>query len=174
MMPIVLDIRNESARKRLYTRSGLTMLAGRICKGERVKGIVELSVMFCDDAFIADLNRRYRHKDAPTDVLSFEQDRAVTKGPRALGDIVISLETAESNCGGDRAMMKEEVNLLFCHGLLHLLGHDHGTAKERMAMTELQAHYLGATTEAAWAFGPKAIPAHPNGRTARAGGHRGR
>ena len=174
MMPILLDIRNESAQKRLYTRSGLTTLAGRICRGEGVKGNAEVSVMFCDDEFITDLNRRYRRKNAPTDVLSFEQDHAASKGLRVLGDIVISLETAERHCGGDRAMMRKEVNLLFCHGLLHLLGHDHATAKERMAMTELQAHYLGATTEAAWAFGPKAIPAHPNRRTARAGGHRGR
>lgn len=159
-MKIHLLIRNNSSRKRHYRRDVLQWLADRICTGENVQDEVELSVLFCDDAFITDLNRTYRHKDAPTDVLSFGQDAASNpvSGPRVLGDIVISLETVERHCAEApdlRVAMRKEVCLLFCHGLLHLLGADHATAQAREAMNAKQAQYLGVTKEAAWRTLPK-------------------
>jgi probable rRNA maturation factor len=173
-MPVLVGIRNESIRKRLYRRAGLLALAERICKGEGLTGTVEVSLLFCDDDFITDLNRRYRRKNSPTDVLSFEQSPSAGMGPRVLGDIVISLETAERNCGGDRALMRDEVNLLFCHGLLHLLGHDHGTAFEKQRMTERQARYLGTSHDAAWHFGPKRKADEGSRSRMHTGGRRGR
>jgi probable rRNA maturation factor len=68
---------------------------------------------------------------------------------------VISLETAERNCGGERIETRREIEMLFCHGLLHLLGYDHGTAAERAEMQRKQAQYLGRTEVDAWNFGPK-------------------
>jgi probable rRNA maturation factor len=120
-MPAAVALRNDSVRRAWVARGALARLANRICEGERVKGDIEVSVLFCDDGTMTALNRRYRRKNKPTDVLSFEQERNGA-GPEALGDIVISLETAERNCGGDRILMRREVELLFCHGLLHLLG----------------------------------------------------
>jgi probable rRNA maturation factor len=105
-------------------------------------------VLFCDDPFIAELNRKYRKKNRPTDVLAFAQGplpvrlyRSAT--PHVLGDIVISLETVERNCRCDRAAMRDEVRLLFCHGILHLLGYQHGTARDLAAMVVKQNDYLG-------------------------------
>lgn len=168
-MAATLDVRNASVRRGLVRRGPLERLAGRICRGESVRGDVEISVLFCDDDDITVLNRKYRRKNKPTDVLSFEQDGPDAGGPaRALGDIVISLETAERNCHGDRSLLKREIELLFCHGLLHLLGYDHGTRAERAEMTRKQAQYLGTSEFEAWQFGPK--PAAP--RRKQPGGSR--
>jgi len=150
-----LFITNESGEKRLYRADVLRRLAERICAGELEDAAeVEISVLFCGDSRIRALNLAYRNTDAATDVLSFGQPAGPIPGTRVLGDIAISLETVARRNGGDRAAMRGDVRLLFCHGMLHLLGHDHGTAAERRAMNAMQAHYLGVPTEAAWRTGP--------------------
>ena len=148
-------IQNQSCIKRLYRRKSLQELAARMCKGEGLRGDVEVSLLFCDDAFIKDLNRDYRNKNIATDVLSFEQESTPQmKGPRLLGDIVISLETIARRNKQQRRAMAEELKLLYCHGLLHLLGYDHATKKEKERMQQLQAQYLGCSPEAAWIGDP--------------------
>ncbi|HIA47573.1 MAG TPA: rRNA maturation RNase YbeY [Candidatus Hydrogenedentes bacterium] len=151
-MGVELRIRNESSRKRLYRRDVLTRLLERILAGESITEESELSVLFCDDEFIQELNRQYCNKNRPTDVLSFEQDGLHGQTRRVLGDIVISLETVESNCESDADAMRDEVRLLVCHGALHLLGYDHGSAEEKAVMVEKQAEYLGVSAIAAWDF----------------------
>lgn len=155
-MVVTLDVRNESTTKRLYRHSTLENLANCICDGEQVEGDVEVSLLFCDDDYMSGLNRDYRGKCGPTDVLSFEQQGPVIPGGRVLGDIVISLETAARNCGNDRTLMRNEIDLLLCHGLLHLLGYDHATKPDREIMTRKQATYLGVPEDTAWNFGSKA------------------
>lgn len=80
----------------------------------------ELSVLLCDDEAIRDLNYRYRGMDTPTDVLSFEQS-----GP-LLGDVVISLETASRQAHASGISQVDELRDLLLHGILHLVGRDHG------------------------------------------------
>ena len=150
-------IRNDSQRKGLYRRNDLCPLAERICAGEGYTRDAELSVLLCDDPFIEELNRTYRAKNEPTDVLSFAQSdqRLVLPGGfTPLGDIVISLETVEQCCGGDRSLMRGEVRLLFCHGMLHLLGWTHATESDRQRMMLKQAQYLGVEPETAWGDPP--------------------
>lgn len=159
-----MDVRNESTRKRLYRRDVLHRLAERLLRAEEVLEQVELSVLFCDDPYITELNRQYRNKDAATDVLSFEQAGETFHGARVLGDIVISLETVERYCAGDRAAMRDEVRLLFCHGLLHLLGYDHQTEHEKQIMIAKQAQYLGIAEQAAWRDRGVEQSSRPNGR----------
>jgi len=151
-----LDIRNISVHKRLYRREDVRGLMQRICSEEGIEGPAELSVLLCDDPFIRDLNVQYRNLDAPTDVLAFAQNRPSLDHPAVLGDIVISLESVARHCGDHRNAMREDVRLLFCHGLLHLLGYTHKTAEDRAVMQRKQAHYLGVTEEAAWRSRPQA------------------
>jgi probable rRNA maturation factor len=126
-------------------------LAERVLEGESVRHDVELSVLYCDDEQIRELNRTYRGKDSPTDVLSFNQyPPPSTEHASALGDIVISLETVDRRCGGDAARMQHGVRLLFCHGLLHLLGYDHANTAGRKRMAKKQAEYLGLPLADAW------------------------
>jgi probable rRNA maturation factor len=87
----------------------------------------ELTVVLVDDPAIHDLNRDYRGKDRPTDVLAF----AMREGPRVggdeshLGDVIISLDTAARQAKEHRHTAAEEVRTLLIHGILHLLGYDH-------------------------------------------------
>lgn len=90
----------------------------------------EISILFCGDAFIQTLNRKYRNIDAPTDVLSFEngieyEDEDGVKWKIA-GDIAISLETLPKNAEYFEVAQDEELKRLLVHGLLHLNGYDHG------------------------------------------------
>jgi probable rRNA maturation factor len=145
-----LEIRNESSRKRIVRRDVLQRIASRVLAGEARKGAYEVSVLFSDDLFIAKLNKQFRNKRGPTDVLSFAQESKAFHGALVLGDIVISLETVERFCAGDAAAMREEVRLLFCHGLLHLLGYAHGRSDDKAVMVDKQAAYLKIQPEVAW------------------------
>ena len=171
-MAVSLGVRNESVRKRVVRRDRLERLAERVCAGEAVPGDVEISVLLCDDPAIADLNRRFGDGSGPTDVLSFEQESRPAASPRPLGDIVISLETAERNCSGDPTLLRGEIELLFCHGLLHLLGYDHYTDRARGRMQRKQAEYLGLSEKAAWEFGPRTAAVSRAAAAKRTGGIR--
>ncbi|MDR3334116.1 MAG: rRNA maturation RNase YbeY [Treponema sp.] len=97
----------------------------------------DLSVLFCNDAYIRRLNAQYRNKDEPTDVLSFELGETVEE--RYLpGDIVISLETLGENAGYFKVSEDEELRRLLIHGILHLDGLDHATNANSEPMLELQ------------------------------------
>ena len=87
----------------------------------------ELSLVVCDDAFIRPLNRDYRGKDAPMDVLSFamQEGEAVREDDPVLGDLVISAETAARQAQEQGHGLDAELRVLLVHGLLHLLGYDH-------------------------------------------------
>ena len=90
----------------------------------------DLSIVLCDDAFISGLNQEYRHKEGPTDVLSFEQGEWYEgeNGRRYLaGDVVLSLDTLVRNAHEFGVSQDEELRRLLVHGVLHLCGRDHGT-----------------------------------------------
>lgn len=97
----------------------------------------ELSVVLCEDSWIHQLNRDYRGKDKPTDVLAF----AIQEGPvraldeNLLGDIVISIETAKRQADKRGHALAQELSFLLAHGLLHLLGLDHPTRNEERRMS---------------------------------------
>ncbi|HOM98662.1 MAG TPA: rRNA maturation RNase YbeY [Acidobacteriota bacterium] len=90
-------------------------------------------VILVGDRKIAELNRRFRHRSGPTDVLSFptsEEDRRVDP---YLGDIFISVETADRQ---KTSALEDELCLLILHGVLHLLGYDHETDEGEMHRRE--------------------------------------
>ena len=96
----------------------------------------ELSVALVDDATIEELNARYRGRPTPTDVLSFSLlDGAHSERRGALlGDVVISLETAQRQARRARRGLEDEVVRLMVHGVLHLVGHDHEEDEEARVM----------------------------------------
>jgi probable rRNA maturation factor len=85
---------------------------------------VELSIALVSDAQIKRLNKRYRNKDRPTDVLSFPIGEKVEDW-LILGDIVISVDTARRQAQELGHSLEEEIKRLLVHGLVHLLGYDH-------------------------------------------------
>jgi probable rRNA maturation factor len=99
-------------------------------------GAVELSIALVDDATIHGLNRTYRHKDRPTDVLAFPLLTPVPAAPAGLlGDVIVSVETARRQAARRRRPLLDELTMLLAHGLLHLLGHDHRTDAQEREMT---------------------------------------
>ncbi|MBP5602733.1 MAG: rRNA maturation RNase YbeY [Treponema sp.] len=89
----------------------------------------EISILFCGDSYIQELNKLYRNIDAPTDVLSFENDEEYEDEEgswKCVGDIVISLDTLPVNAEYFNEDKNAELKRLLVHGLLHLNGMDHG------------------------------------------------
>jgi probable rRNA maturation factor len=87
------------------------------------------------NAEIRSLNRNFRGKDQPTDVLSFPSGVGLS-GAAPLGSIAISLPQARAQARAYRHSAETEVRILMLHGLLHLLGYDHETDAGRMARAE--------------------------------------
>jgi probable rRNA maturation factor len=126
------------------------------CRVLEARGIEnwELSILLCDDETIRELNRKYRHLDAVTDVLSFSQREEAGLAPvpspagappearRSAGDVVISLETLRDNAATGGVSEEEELKRLVIHGILHLEGLDH--AGEDSEMLGLQEEILSS------------------------------
>jgi probable rRNA maturation factor len=112
--------------------------------GLAVPGPSELSMLFTDDARIAELNARWRGKDKPTNVLSFPASAPVDEGvlPPLLGDIVLARETIAAEAALDEKPFDHHLMHLIVHGLLHLLGHDHEDEDEAEAMEALERRVL--------------------------------
>jgi probable rRNA maturation factor len=111
----------------------------------------ELSILLCDDETIRGLNRRYRKKNKATDVLAFPMNEgAGGASPHhgLLGDVVISLPTATHQAADHDRPIIEEVTFLLAHGLLHLVGYDHGTRREERRMDGRTAELLAAVEAA--------------------------
>ena len=102
----------------------------------------ELSVLFCDNQYIKSLNAQYRHKDEPTDVLSFPLGETGPGGRFLAGDIVISLDALEENTRFFKVSADEELRRLLIHGILHLAGYDHATNEAKEPMLQLQEQIL--------------------------------
>lgn len=104
----------------------------------------ELSLLFTDDAHIRVLNRDWRAKDRPTNVLSFPAF-AVTPGdpvPPMLGDVALAFETVRSEAELEDKPFDHHLMHLIVHGVLHLLGHDHEEDGEAEAMEALERAIL--------------------------------
>ena len=143
-------------QKEVKIPTGLRMLVRRCCNAvlrlEEFGAPAEISVTFVDNKKIHELNKQYRHKDAPTDVLSFPMgengvyDINHDTGAKILGDIVISMEKAVEQAERFDHSLDREVGYLTAHSVLHLLGYDHERGgidrvrmreKEEQVMTQL-------------------------------------
>jgi len=99
--------------------------------------------LFTSDATLHDLNKRFRGKDGPTNVLSFPSGEACRPGQRCfLGSIAIAFETMEREARERAIPLTHHATHLTLHGLLHLLGFDHEDEAEREQMESLEIDLL--------------------------------
>ncbi len=134
---ILLNLKKvRSATQRILTELGLLD--------------AELSLLLVDDAQIQDLNRRYLHRDKPTNVLAFpmREGEFSTLHSNLLGDLVISVETAKRQSDRFGLNEMEMVILLMVHGVLHLIGYEHeGTRKGAREMSLKQKELFRIATQ---------------------------
>ncbi|MCX7788797.1 MAG: rRNA maturation RNase YbeY [Spirochaetes bacterium] len=107
----------------------------------------ELSIVFCTNQFIRELNNRFREKNEVTDVLSFSQSEGEPfpispHQSKTIGDVVISLDMVEANRQDTGEPWETELKRLLIHGILHLAGYDHEESDEEREMMDLQDRLL--------------------------------
>ena len=141
---ILVSIEPDFARR--VQADWLTGIARITLEHEKV-GDCQLSVVVTTDAEIHALNRRYAAEDKPTDVLAFSQEEGeeFVSAPgelRHLGDVVISLETAERQASEAGYDLDAEMAHLLAHGVLHLLGYDHAAPDEEREMRQRERAVL--------------------------------
>ncbi len=120
-------------------------------QAENVRTPCELSVMLTDQETVHAMNRRYRHVDAPTDVIAFYTEVPTAgadafvlpdDGIRRLGDVVISFPQAVEQAREVGHSTRHELTLLVIHGVLHLLGYDHEDPADALRMRSREAALL--------------------------------
>lgn len=121
-------------RRHPVDRARLKRVAELVMAAEGCEPDTELSAAIGDDAWIRELNLRYKNTDAPTDVLAFPQDISPEGAGRLLGDVAISIETAERQAREAGQGLIDEVALLLTHGILHLTGWTDETPVQRRRM----------------------------------------
>jgi probable rRNA maturation factor len=109
-------------------------------------GPVELSIVLADAAEQQRLNRNYRGKNAPTNVLAFPawdlEAKIPSEAPVLLGDVVLAMEILASEAAEQDKLLVDHLRHLVVHGVLHLLGYDHTTRAEAAVMESLERSIL--------------------------------
>ena len=107
----------------------------------------EISLVLADDATVRRLNRDWRGKDSPTNVLSFatqddDGEPEVADAPLLLGDVVLAFETCTAEAAAEGKSLADHLSHLVVHGVLHLLGWDHQDEDEADSMEALETDVL--------------------------------
>jgi probable rRNA maturation factor len=111
--------------------------------GVAVRAGAELCVLLTDDAAMRALNKGWRGKDKPTNVLSFPAcDPADLAGSPTLGDVAVAWETLAREAEEEGKPVEHHLAHLVVHGVLHLLGHDHETPDEAETMEAMEVRVL--------------------------------
>jgi probable rRNA maturation factor len=132
----------------------LSALCRHVLDQMGIHPLAELSVLLVDVPSMERLHVQYMGLDGPTDVLAFPQDDLSAAGSRdndkadtpetLLGDVVLCPEVAERQAAEAGHPPEHELHLLCTHGILHLLGYDHGEAAEQREMFAVQARLLAS------------------------------
>ncbi|ADF41361.1 rRNA maturation RNase YbeY [Priestia aryabhattai] len=149
-MSLVIDFIDETNEVSKEQQKELEQLLEAAAIYENLQEDAEVSVTFVDNDRIQEINHQYRHKNQPTDVISFAleemgEDEMQIIGdemPRVLGDIVISIPKAHEQAEEYNHSFMRELGFLTVHGFLHLLGYDHETSEDEKEMFTRQKDIL--------------------------------
>lgn len=183
-----IEINNESGES--VDEVALARLGRFVLDAMQVNPMAELSVVLLDLDAMAALNKQWMDQDGPTDVLAFPMDSSdgpierfdpsappttdEPLGEAILGDVVLCPAVATEQAVSAGHSVEAELYLLCTHGILHLLGFDHGDPQEEREMFELQARIV-ADWDRVNGSGPTRMPVPGTGGEVRdqAGGHHG-
>lgn len=140
-----IGIFNQTGEKLDKELDELKDMLSDFCKREDLGNVI-FNIIIIDNPTIHKINKEYRDKDAPTDVISFalEDDKTVIEpdGVRILGDIYISIDKVHEQALEYGHSFKRELSFLAVHGLLHLLGYDHMEKSDEEVMFKKQEEVL--------------------------------
>jgi probable rRNA maturation factor len=134
-------------------KNWLEKIARRVLEAEKITSSAEMGLLVTDSKTIQKLNRIYRGEDKPTDVLAFEMTSGMNQEPelqfvsapdgiKHLGEVVISYPQAEKQAQEQGHGVTRELALLIVHGILHLLGYDHGVPEDEQKMRDKENKVL--------------------------------
>ncbi len=112
--------------------------------GSEIKTLGDISIIFCSDNYILDVNIRYLHHDYFTDVITFDY----CEGNKLSGDLFISIDSVRENAIEFGTEFDEELHRVIVHGLLHLIGYDDHTPEDQRVMRSKEDYYLGLRDKA--------------------------
>ena len=141
-----IEVRNK-CKSNIITTHRLKKITNNVLKlvlEEKGRIGAEVSIVFVDDGEMRNLNRNFRGINKSTDVLAFPMNdgKFANINPQLLGDVVISVPTARKQGEANGYSMERELSILLIHGVLHLLGYDHQSAREEATMRELESEYI--------------------------------
>lgn len=149
-MKLEIDFLDEINELEQHELEEVEKLLNYAAEAENVQAGSELSVTFVSNERIQEINREYRDKDQPTDVISFaleemgegELEVVGADIPRVLGDIIISIPRTREQAKEYNHSFMRELGFLSVHGFLHLLGYDHMNEQDEKIMFDRQKEIL--------------------------------
>ena len=103
-----------------------------------IRRVGDISIIFCSDNYILEVNQKYLQHDYFTDIITFDY----CEGDRLSGDLFISIDTVMENAKEYGTEFTDELNRVMVHGILHLIGYDDSTEEEIAVMRKKEDYYL--------------------------------
>ena len=103
-----------------------------------IRRVGDISIIFCSDNYILEVNQKYLQHDYFTDIITFDY----CEGDRLSGDLFISIDTVRENAKEYGTEFTDELNRVMVHGILHLIGYDDSTEEEIAVMRKKEDYYL--------------------------------
>lgn len=110
----------------------------KLAAESEIRRIGNISIIFCSDNYVLDINQKYLQHDYFTDIITFDY----CEGDRLSGDLFISVDSVRENSLEFGTEFKDELNRVIIHGLLHLVGYDDHTEKDIKLMRSKENYYL--------------------------------
>ena len=124
--------------KFVFRQKTLTSKWLRLVAESEIRRIGDISIIFCSDNYILDINQKYLQHDYFTDIITFDY----REGDRLSGDLFISVDSVGENAVEYGTEFNEELNRVIVHGLLHIIGYDDHTDEETAVMRAKENYYL--------------------------------
>ena len=110
----------------------------RLVAESEIRRMGDVSIIFCSDPYILDINLKYLQHDYFTDIITFDY----CEGDKISGDLFISVDSVRENAVQDGTEFEDELNRVMVHGILHLIGYDDHTKADQKTMREKENYYL--------------------------------
>ena len=110
----------------------------KMVAGSEIRRLGDLSIIFCSDNYILDVNMKFLSHDYFTDIITFDY----CEGKTLSGDLFISIDSVRENASFYGSEFSDELNRVIVHGLLHLIGYDDHNENDRKIMREKENYYL--------------------------------